>query len=152
MEAGASVGRGAVTHCPDRQVARALPRSRSTLGPEKGLPWGPSCARRCADSCQTTTENRTARLASPRKASAKGKRAALQDQSPGSRLVPPHQPCGFLQRRALSKGLSLGAKASTLPGLCWQLALTVPAQTREPAKGLDKHYPSPEGGDEEITV
>jgi len=51
-----------------------------------------------------------------------------------------------------SKGLSHGVKGSTLPCLCWQLALAILVQTGEPAKGLDKRYPPPEGTDEEVTV
>lgn len=54
--------------------------------------------------------------------------------------------------RTLSKGLSHGVKGSILPRFCWQLALTILAQTGEPAKGLDSYYPSPEGTDEEVTV
>lgn len=52
----------------------------------------------------------------------------------------------------LSKGLSHGVKGSTSQGLCWQLALTIPDKTGEPAKGLHKGYPSPERAYEEVMV
>lgn len=57
-----------------------------------------------------------------------------------------------LVSHTLSKGLSHGVKGSTSPGLCWQLALTIPDKTGEAAKGLHKGYPSPAGTDEEVMV
>lgn len=132
--------------------SRHCHRVAARWGSEKQVLWAPGCARWCANSCPNRHRKQDG------KAHQRSQGISKRQMNSAGRPKPGEQACSTLPATLVApvsrtlKGLSHGVKVSTLPRLCWQLALTIPAQTGEPAKGLDKCYPSPEGMDEEVTV
>lgn len=141
------MGHEAVTHCP------RVPSSRSTLKlGETGTLGSWLCSLACQQLPQPSPENRTQGLPTltrhQQKANEPYRKPKPGEQARSTLPAPLVAPVSH----TLSKGLSHGVKGSASQGLCWQLALTIPDKTGEPAKGLHKGYPSPERTYEEVMV